>query len=162
MTRIVLILSLVLAGCGQRIPYPSEFEVQAPVLFAPFRAERLSRPYTYLCADGRVVVARYDSTRWAQLQWDGMTFVMRRNPDGWPGPREDRWDSFGYETDDLFWHRHGAEALMMNGAQTVACRLTDAAGVIVDVRGGAPAGIAAPVGVVRDAFDPGGGKGGKL
>lgn len=88
----------------------------------PFDGRAAYAALTYLCADGRVVGARYDGARFAELHVAGRTALLRgiAMPDR--GRTTDA-DALGYVTDDLRWHRHGSEAILIDGADSTPCIL---------------------------------------
>ena len=145
MARRALLLLLALPGCmpaSQVVERAEDVRLQSPVAYA---AAPPSRDYTYLCDDGRIVVARYHGTRTAELSWPGRTTTL----DGFASPDRDdrsgRATTVGYARDDVAWHRHGAEAVLRSGAHSIGCRVT-----------GHVAGVAA-LAIVPDAYRPGGG-----
>ena len=177
MRHVVLALPILLSACAVETPemqfrapivlkgahQTSHLQLRTPFAANPFDPSRLSVPYRYRCLDGTVVTARYDGTRYAQLDWDGRRFVAPRLTQERGAQPVTLDPTFGYRRDDVTWHRHGAEALLINGYDTIPCRLTNAAGVLADEPGAAPTSAptsAAPLGVTPDAY--GGGKAGKF
>ena len=123
-----LILVLGLSSCVT-VPEVRDVRMRLPFVAAPpYEEGRLGRTYHYLCVDGRRVAARYQGTDWARLQLSGSTTILKGLERPAPDDGSGRSDRAGYSRDDVTWHRHGAEAILENGAFSGLCRL-DAPGV---------------------------------
>lgn len=135
-----LLAALALSGClatqDMRVRLPVAVEGDAVSLHSPLRHDppfdgtATYAAFTYLCADGRVVHARYDGARFAELRVSGYTALLRGIPMPDRGRTTDA-DALGYVADDMRWHRHGSEAILIDGADSTPCILAGPGGASI-------------------------------